>query len=99
MSAIEYIALIISGVGGIATAFFAWRGKKEDTTQKHDDAVSEMFTTQGELVKELSGQVAKLSQEIGNLRLDNSKLTEENEALRAEVRKMTTKIDELMRTV
>ena len=93
------MALIISGVGGIATAFFAWRGKKEDTNQKHENAVSEMFTAQGNLVKELSSQVAKLSEEVGNLRLDNSKLTEENEALRAEVRKLTNKIDELMNTV
>lgn len=95
----EQIIAISGFAGGVLTAFFAWRGKKEDTNQKHESAVSEMFTAQGDLVKELSSQVSKLSEEVGNLRLDNSKLTEENEALRAEVRKLTNKIDELMNTV
>ena len=99
MSTIEQLAFIFGAVGTIATGYFAWRGKREDTTQKHDETVSEMFATQGVLVKELSSQVSQLSQEIASLRSDNKNLTLENEALRGEVRNLTEKIDELMKTV
>ncbi|MBZ5995344.1 hypothetical protein KII97_02325 [Leuconostoc gelidum subsp. gasicomitatum] len=98
MVAIEQLAFIFGAVGTIATGFFAWRGKKEDTAKNHDDSLSEMFAVQGNLVKGLSSQVAELSIEIEHLRKDNGDLTQENKALRKQVEKLTIKIDELMKT-
>lgn len=95
---IEQLAFIFGAFGTIATGFFAWRGKKEDTAKNHDDSLSEMFAVQGKLVKELSDQVSNLSGEIKDLRNDNGNLTLENKALREQVEKLTIKIDELMKT-
>lgn len=71
MTIIEQLAVICGAIGTIATAVFAWRGKKEDTAQKHDDTLGHMFKAQGDLVKELSDQVGKLGAEIGKLRDEN----------------------------
>ncbi|CAK1222844.1 hypothetical protein LMG30234_GAICNKDF_00028 [Fructobacillus fructosus] len=92
----ENLGAFFAVIGTIATAFFAWRGKREDTTQKHDDTLSLMFKAQSDLVKDLSLQVSNLNTEIKKLRTDNENLTNENRELRIEVRSLTNKIDEMM---
>lgn len=99
MSIIEQLAIICGAVGTIVTAVFAWRGKKEETSQKHDDTLGHMFKAQGDLVKELSEQVGNLGAEIEKLRSENKTLTKENGDLRIEVRNLTQKIDELVKSV
>lgn len=99
MALIDY-ASVVTGVMGslavMATAYFGWNGKKEDTSQKHDDTLNNMFKVQSDLVEKLSSQVSDLKDEIEKLRTDNENLTNENRELRVEVRSLTNKIDELM---
>ncbi|WP_349584838.1 hypothetical protein [Leuconostoc citreum] len=88
----------MASIGTIASALFAWRGKKEDTRQKHDDTTLGIVELQNKLVKDLTDEVNNLRMEITGLRSDNTQLRTENEALRKQVKTLNDKLDELMAT-
>lgn len=93
----DLVNTAIVTVGAILTGYLAFSGKREDTKQNNDKHISNMFSTQSDLVKQLTEQVTSLTEEISHLRNENEQVKEENEKLRLSVDRLTVKIARLAR--
>ena len=95
---IDTLAIVFGCLSTIAGAFFTWRGKREDTNQKNNETIRDMFSSQAKLIKEFSKEIEILTAKVDELKAENHKLLAENESLKDQITTLTEKIEKLALT-
>lgn len=100
---VENIIAIVGVLGGASTAYFAFRGKREDTDQSHDKTISDALKVQTDLVKNFRNDVEnmraenkKLQEEISLANKKMQQMQDENKRLRIQLKETNAKLDELI---